>query len=365
MSKNNEKYYSIIEDKATKSAEVLIYGVIGDSWWEESITARKFVSDFRKLEKENDIINIRINSPGGSVYDGLAIFNAISGSAKEVHTYNDGLCASMAAVLLLAPKPENVHPAQNSLLMLHSPSTGAWGNRLEIEKAIEVLDKVQLALVKSICEKTGLDEKEVEENYFDYKDHWLTADEAREAGLYKNVEEHEAENIPQNASTMKFSDLVKLYEPTNSAFSQWINKLYPSSSSIVPTTETNEPETEETETPTIDQSIPTDMDIQKIRDAYGLTEDKYNTEDALLAFIASREKEMTNLVTAKEQAETDLATANQTIASKDAEIAALKQEPGAQSATVNLDTNPSTPKEDVPAATFGEAFAKCMELSKK
>lgn len=361
MAKKREQYYTIVEDKASKTAEVLIYGLIGESWWEESITARRFVSDFRKLEKENDIINVRINSPGGSVYDGLAIFNAISGSAKEVHTYNDGLCASMAAVLLLAPKPENVHPAKNSLLMLHSPSTGAWGNRLELENALEVLDKVQQSLITSICEKTGLDAKDVEEKYFDYKDHWLSADEAREAGLYLQVESEEAENVPQNISGMKFSDLVKLFEPTDSVFANWINRVAPPFN--------NEPEVVDGPTPTPEtmQPIFIDMDIQKIRDAYGLTDDKYNEESAVLAYIADREQKQIDLQAAKDKAETDLATANQTIAEKDAEIAALKQEPGDKPASATLDTDPNTAPADgdKPAESFGEAFAKNLKLIKK
>ena len=358
MAKHKEQYYSIIENKAAKTAEILIYGVIGDSWWEESINARRFVSDFRKIEKENDIINIRINSPGGSVYDGLAIFNAISSSTKEVHTYNDSLCASMAAVLLLAPAPENVHPAKNSLLMLHSPSTGAWGNKPEIEKAIEVLDKCQQVLIKSICEKTGLDEKEVEQKYFDYKDHWLTADEARDAGLYIQVEDEGAENVPQNAAGMKFSDLVKLFEPSNSVLPDWINRVAPPAEESIIETET----ATDTQQPNI-----IDMDIQKIRDAYGLTDEKYNDEAAVLAYITDREQKYNELQTAKDKADADLATANQTISEKDAEIADLKKEPGANPASAPLDTDPkNTPADgDEPAGSFSEAFAKNMKIIKK
>lgn len=345
------KYYDIIQNQATKSAEVLIYGVIGESWWEESITARRFVRDFKNLEKDHDIINVRINSPGGSVFDGLAIFNALSSSSKEIHTYNDGLCASMAAVLLLAPKPENVHPAKNSLLMLHSPSTGAWGNRLVLENALEVLDKVQKVLITSVCERTGLDEAEVEKKYFDYKDHFFTADEAQEEGLYAQVEDYEAENVIQNAASLKFSDLIKLFEPSNTIFTDWIGRIAPESKI---TTETDE------------TLIFKDMDISKIRALYPvLTEDKYPTEESVLDFIKNRETEFEDLRQAKTKAETDLATANQTITAKDAELVALGKKPGAPSASVAPETDKlETEDDEEPAKDFMSAFSNCMNILK-
>lgn len=345
------KYYNIIQNKATKSAEVLIYGVIGESWWEESITARRFVSDFKNLEKDHDIINIRINSPGGSVFDGLAIFNALSSSSKEIHTYNDGMCASMAAILLLAPKPKNVHPAKNSLLMLHSPSTGAWGNRLVLENALEVLDKVQKVLITSVCEKTGLDEAEVEKKYFDFKDHYFTAEEAQAEGLYAQVEDYEAENVIQNAASLKFSDLVKLFEPTNTIFTDWIGRIAPESHITI--------ETEDT-------LIFTDMDISKIRAMYPvLIEDKYPTEESVLDYLKNRETEFTNLQQAKTKAETDLATATQTITAKDAELVALGKKPGAKSATVAPENDNLETEEEKEPSDFWTALHANLEIVNK
>lgn len=344
------KYYDIFENKAGKTAEVLIYGVIGDSFWQESITARQFVSEFRNLEKDHDRINIRINSPGGSVWDGQAIFNAILSSKAEIHTYNDGLCASMAAVLLLVAKPENVHPAKNSMLMLHSPITGAYGNRKDIENVLNVLDKVQTSLITSVCERTGLDKETVESKYFDYEDHYFTAEEAKAEGLYQNIDDFEAENVPQNASTLKFTDLVKQFEPTASIFSDWIGRIAPQSK-ITPETD--------------DTLIFTDMDISKIRDVFNLTEEKYPTEDSVLDFMRNHVTEHANLQQAKTKAETDLATANQTIAAKDAEIVALGGQPGAQPAAAASDTEPQGgANDDEPAKDFMTAFSSCMNVLK-
>lgn len=340
--KAKEKYYNLIVDKESKTTEILIYGVIGDSWFEESTTARQFVADFRNAEKDSDRINIRLNSPGGSVFDGLAIFNAISASKKEIHTYNDGICASMAAVLLESVPQDNVHPAKNSLFMVHSPSTYAYGNKAQLQEAINVLDKCQSALVASICKNTGLDEKDVEKKYFDNKDHWFTADEALAEGFYSKIEDDEVENVPQNASTMKYSDLIKFFEPKNSIL--W------------PEDETSDEE----DTP--DEILDfIDMDTKKLTAAYKLPED--STEDAIVAHIAKREQEIADLTAAKTKAETDLATANQTIKDRDAEIVALKKEPGAKPAGVNNEVDPPKPEDEPEGAKdFGTAFADCLNI---
>lgn len=345
--KAKEKYYNLIVDKESKTTEILIYGVIGDSWFEESTTARQFVADFRNAEKDSDRINIRLNSPGGSVFDGLAIFNAISASKKEIHTYNDGVCASMAAVLLESVSQDNIHPAKNSLFMIHSPSTCACGNKAQLQEAINVLDKCQSALVASICKNTGLDEKDVEKKYFDNKDHWFTADEALAEGFYSKIEDDEVENVPQNASTMKYSDLIKFFEPKNSIL--W------------PEDETSDEEEEDTPDEILDFI---DMDIKKLTAAYKLPED--SSEDAILAHITKREQEIATLTTAKTKAETDLATANQTIKDKDAEITALKgTTPGAPPAIAPIDTDPKPPAgEPEGAKDFGTAFAECMNILK-
>ena len=75
--------------------ELKIYGVIGD-WWDGN-TATDFVRAFQQMEREYDEIHIHINSPGGSVHEGLAIANAIKSSKKTVHTFVDGIAYSMAA----------------------------------------------------------------------------------------------------------------------------------------------------------------------------------------------------------------------------------------------------------------------------
>lgn len=223
----NQPYYKI-QNKSKDEADILIYGVIGDSWWEESVTAKRFVSDFKELEKTCSRINVKINSPGGSVFDGLAIFNVIQNSPVDVHTYNDGLAASMGAVILLAGK--TVHSAKNALTMLHSPMGGAYGTAKDIQNYLVVLEKVKNSLVTCICSKSGKKSEDIEAKYFDYEDHWLTADEAKAENFLDEIEEREAK-IPANVTSMAYSDIVNQFneimkpEPKRFNVLNWLNNL--------------------------------------------------------------------------------------------------------------------------------------------
>lgn len=204
-----KKYYSV-QNKADQSVDILIYGVIGDSWFEESITARQFVADLKALEKDFSRINIRINSPGGSVFDGLPIFNAIRNSSADIHTYNDGLCASMAAVILLAGK--TVHAADNSLMMLHSPISGVYGNAGDFEQVLEMLTKVQDSLITCITSRnTTKTADEIRTAYFDYKDHWLNADEASEE-LFVDLVEKGNKKVSENVKNMSHSEIMNQFD---------------------------------------------------------------------------------------------------------------------------------------------------------
>ncbi len=203
------KSYYKIQNKTAISVDIMIYGVIGDSWWDESITAKRFVSDFKELEKQYQRINVHINSPGGSVFDGLPIFNAIHSSSVEVHTYNDGLAASMGAVILLAGK--TVHSAKNALTMLHAPLSYVYGTVRDMENTITVLNKVKNSLIECIASKSKKDKADIENKYFDYDDHWLSADDAFEEGFVDIIDEKEVQ-IPKNIKSMNYADIISEFE---------------------------------------------------------------------------------------------------------------------------------------------------------
>lgn len=344
-----QSFYKI-QNKGEKEVDILIYGVIGDSWFEESVTARRFVSEFNNLEKENDRINIRINSPGGSVFDGLAIYNAISGSKVETHTYNEGLAASMAALILLAGG--TVHSFNNALFMLHSPSTGAWGNSKEIQNVLNALDKVQQSLIQCIVNKTGKEKAEIEKSWFDYSDHWFTAEESLEEGFIDEVLEDKKAKVPEDIAALSFQEVMDRFEkvaPPESATEKvkhWITNLF--------TVQNNH------------QNLEDDMDPKQLRDAFGL--DEKASDEEILNHAKSLVSENKTLKDGKTKAEGDLKKVTD---EKDEEIKKLKAEneklqkkPGAKTATVETDTDDlkAGDGEEKAADNFLDAYSACMDV---
>lgn len=217
MKKSQYKgYYNIVKNEALKEATIFIYGVIGGFDWEEwkfINTADTFLADFKAVEDEYDVINIKINSPGGNVWDGLAIFNAISNSPKTINTYNDGICYSMAALLMLAG--DNSYANDNSLFMVHNVISAVWGNAQEMRDEADVLDKYDAALSTAIENKLGISNEKVKANFLNYKDNYYTAKEALNEGFYDKILENKSKNVPENVAEMSPKDLIEHYAKMN------------------------------------------------------------------------------------------------------------------------------------------------------
>jgi ATP-dependent protease ClpP protease subunit len=180
MSKPN-KWYDIKSRVSAelKSAEVFIYGDIGESWYDDSVTAAEFVKEITALDV--DELTVRINSYGGSVVDGIAIYNAIKRHKATVTVAVDGLAASIAS--LIAMSGDKVLMAENALMMIHAPWGGVYGNSVELRKYADMLDTWAKAMAGSYADKSGTDVSEILSLLMDGEDHWYTADECVEMGF--------------------------------------------------------------------------------------------------------------------------------------------------------------------------------------
>lgn len=178
----NEKWYSI-RAAAEKSAEVYIYGDIGESWYEDSVTAASFVKEIAALDVET--LNVRINSYGGSVTDGLAIYNALRRHKATVVVTIDGIAASIASLIAMAG--DTVSIAENGLMMLHAPWGAFYGNATEMREHADVLDKHAEAMAFSYAAKTGRPLDEMRALLADGVDHWYGAAEALDEKLVDDV----------------------------------------------------------------------------------------------------------------------------------------------------------------------------------
>lgn len=200
-----------ISQKSETEADMLIYGVIGDSWFEDGNPAKQVVSDFKNLEKKYARINVRINSPGGSVWDGLPIFNAIKSSKADVHTYVDGIAYSMGAMIALAGK--TVHAAKGSLILLHNVSGFAIGNANDLRTTAKEMDTYDEVLTQLIADKSGRSVDDVKKDWMNYQDNLMSATAAHAAKLVDVVESYDAKDVPENVEKMSIKDVISFYTP--------------------------------------------------------------------------------------------------------------------------------------------------------
>lgn len=172
-----------IRAKGNAEAEILIYGDIGASWNEESVTAAKFVRDLNALDAKT--INVRLNSYGGAVSDALAIYNALARHPATVNTHVDGVAVSAASLIAMAGK--KVHMAENAVMMIHGPIAWAGGNASDMREMADILDKYAQAMAPSYAAKTGKPASEMLALLTDGEDHWYTATEAQAAGFADEI----------------------------------------------------------------------------------------------------------------------------------------------------------------------------------
>lgn len=165
----------LVQAAGSREAEVLIYDVI-DSWF--GVDANQLVKDLKGLDV--DTIHVRINSPGGSVFDGIAIFNALKEHKAKVVTHVDALAASIASVIALAG--DEVEMADNAMFMIHNAWILAIGDAAELRKTADLLDKISDAsIVRTYAAKTGADEDQIRE--WMNEETWFTAEEAKDEGF--------------------------------------------------------------------------------------------------------------------------------------------------------------------------------------
>ena len=161
-------------------AEVLIYDEIGAY----GISARGFLAELGALP-EGAAIDLRINSPGGSVFDAVAIHNALSRHAGTVTVWIDGIAASAASYIAMAGD-EIVMP-ENAFLMIHDPSGLVMGTAADMRDMAGTLDKIAASMMRGYAARSGKPGDEIVA--FMAAETWFDAAEALEAGLATRMAE--------------------------------------------------------------------------------------------------------------------------------------------------------------------------------
>lgn len=171
-----------------KYANIEIYGPIGESFFDDAVSAKAFSEELKNLPKDVTNIELRLNSPGGSVFDGMTIYERLKQHKAKVTVYIDGLAASIASVIALAG--DKVYIGEGALMMIHRPMSGVFGNTDEMLRMVEVLEKIENQMVGIYERNTDTTRSELEEMLLG--DFWMEAKEAVRYGFADEIIEEPA-----------------------------------------------------------------------------------------------------------------------------------------------------------------------------
>lgn len=145
------------------------------------VSAKSFLNDLRTVT--TDEVDVEINSPGGDVFAGLAIYNGLRASGKKINVKVLGLAASAASLVAMAG--DTIEMPENAFMMIHNPWGFAMGGADEMRNTADVLDKIGTGLVSTYAKRTGKTDQEI--TALLDAETWMTAQEAVDAGFATSV----------------------------------------------------------------------------------------------------------------------------------------------------------------------------------
>jgi ATP-dependent Clp protease protease subunit len=150
---------------------------------------------FLQMEDSKRDINLYINSPGGSVTAGLAIYDTMQYVTCDVATYCVGVAASMGAILLTAGTKGKRYALPNSDIMIHQVSGGAQGTASDVERTVEYMYKLKKRLISILAHHTGRTIEQIQTD--SDRDYWITSQQAKEYGLVDEVVKSRKDVVPE------------------------------------------------------------------------------------------------------------------------------------------------------------------------
>lgn len=165
------------------TTKIFIYDVIGDSWWEDATPANEFVKQLAAVKTPN--IELHLNSPGGDIFDGVAIYNALKAHDARVTVIVDALAASAAS--FIAQAGDEVIMTKAATMMIHDGSGLVWGNAADMRKMADLLDQLSNTIAEIYSDRAG--------NSIEFwrdlmvEETWYNSHEAVAAGLADKIGE--------------------------------------------------------------------------------------------------------------------------------------------------------------------------------
>lgn len=182
MPKEAQKFRFEVKNQADNNSEILIYGFIGR--WED-VDYKGFRSSFQKILSTNKDVTVRIHSGGGSVYEGLAIYDLMRSSDSNITVIVEGMAASMASVIALGG--DVIKMTENAFFMMHAPSSGCWGDKTAMQSSADQLVQAENRLVEIYKERTEADENVILDWMKPNQDTWIDSTKCLEMKICDEV----------------------------------------------------------------------------------------------------------------------------------------------------------------------------------
>ena len=166
-----------IEASSDDDAEIMIYDAIG--WpWNDAAELIRALADMKQGK-----ITVRINSPGGDVFDAMAIFNALQSHKSKIITRVESLAASAASFIALAGKEKQAY--NNAMSMIHNSWVFTAGNQYDLREVADILDKIDGNMVDIYSKNSNVGKREITQMMKD--ETWMTAKEMKEKGFIDTI----------------------------------------------------------------------------------------------------------------------------------------------------------------------------------
>lgn len=199
----NAQWFNMRSAAKGEPAEIRINGEIGRNLYDEGIGPEDFIREVKRLNlKDGEVLNIYINSPGGNVFDGTAIYNYLRSLNQKIIVTIDAFAASIASVIALAG--DKILMPENTFFMIHNPWTFAIGDSRVMQKAASDLDAIREGAIKTYLSRSNLNRKELITMLDDAT--WIGADRAVEIGFADEILQ------PVRAAALLQYNLHKFYD---------------------------------------------------------------------------------------------------------------------------------------------------------
>jgi ATP-dependent Clp protease, protease subunit len=201
--------YRVVANKASNSAEIYLYGIIGGDWFGDGVTAKQFADDLKALGNVKTI-DLRINSEGGSVFDGKAMYSLLNEHQATITVHVDGLAASAASFVAMAG--DVIEIAEGGFIMIHNAYMLAIGDAREMRRSADMLETVNNTIIDVYASRTKGDKKAIAKMMDN--ETWMTGADAVKNGFADKM----VENLKVAASVShpdRFKNIPAVLKPNH------------------------------------------------------------------------------------------------------------------------------------------------------